>query len=85
MSNSDPDPVIPRSAMSTCHPLLPLHPSSGPVVCIIDTGINLGHPDLVANIHPTKGFSAFTMMEGDAVNDDNSHGTHCAGGLWAMG
>ena len=61
-------------------PPLPIFLSpSGPIVCVIDTGINLGHPDLIPNIHPTKGYNAITNVQGDAVNDDNSHGSHCAG------
>ncbi len=48
-------------------------------MCVIDTGINLGHPDLIPNIHSIQGYNAITKVEGAAVNDDNSHGSHCAG------
>ncbi|KAG1667066.1 hypothetical protein FOA52_000429 [Chlamydomonas sp. UWO 241] len=59
--------------------------SSGPIVCIIDSGINIGHPDLVANIHPTLGYNAITNVQGAAVVDDNSHGSHCAGTIGGAG
>ena len=64
----------------TWPPAFPRPPiRSGPIVCIIDTGINVNHPDLLANLHPLKGYNAITRVEGNAVNDDNSHGSHCAG------
>lgn len=42
-------------------------------VAVVDTGIDLSHPDLVANIK--GGMSAI----GTSYNDDNGHGTHVAG------
>ncbi|KAG1651523.1 hypothetical protein FOA52_008470, partial [Chlamydomonas sp. UWO 241] len=59
--------------------------ANSPIVCIIDTGINYGHPDLAANVHPNKGFNAITGLSGTACNDDNSHGSHCAGTIGAIG
>eukprot|EP00955_Chlamydomonas_euryale_P080049 363371-Chlamydomonas_euryale.AAC.23 len=54
--------------------------ASGPTVCVIDSGININHPDLAANIvRPMYGYNAITNTEGRAVDDDNSHGSHCAG------
>eukprot|EP00955_Chlamydomonas_euryale_P114336 366269-Chlamydomonas_euryale.AAC.9 len=58
-----------------------LHTGSGddgPVVCVIDTGINLNHPDLRANIDARLGHNAITDTDRNC-NDDNSHGSHCAG------
>lgn len=54
-------------------------PDTAPLVCVIDTGIDYNHPDLVDNIDPElrKGYNAITG-EYDAM-DDNGHGTHCAG------
>jgi subtilisin family serine protease len=46
---------------------------------IIDTGIDLTHPDL--NVHPTLCFSAFNDGNCD---DDNGHGTHIAGIIAAI-
>ena len=42
-------------------------------VAVLDTGIDLDHPDLVDGIAATKDFT------GDGVEDVNGHGTHCAG------
>jgi len=45
---------------------------------IIDTGIDLTHPDL--NVDQVNGFSAFASGTPDAgFNDGNGHGTHVAG------
>lgn len=43
-------------------------------VAIIDTGIDLDHPDLVGNI--TGGVN---YVKNGAPDDDNGHGSHCAG------
>jgi hypothetical protein len=51
--------------------------ADSPIVCVIDTGINFGHPDLAVNIHPSYGFNAITGQYGEAAaNDDQSHGSH---------
>ncbi|MBO8126353.1 MAG: S8 family peptidase [Firmicutes bacterium] len=44
-------------------------------VAVIDTGIQLGHPDLKDRID--KGFNTITLTKN--ANDDNGHGTHVAG------
>lgn len=57
------------------------------VIAIVDTGIDLGHPDLKAKLVP--GFSALkdkdTSNGQDKGGDDNGHGTHCAGIAAAIG
>ncbi|RBI64307.1 peptidase S8 [halophilic archaeon] len=49
----------------------------GADVAIIDTGIDSTHPDLEANLG--KGKSFVTTGNYPAWQDDNGHGTHCAG------
>ncbi len=47
----------------------------GVKVAVLDTGIDLEHPDLKANI---GGYESFIAAEPDP-RDGNGHGTHCAG------
>lgn len=49
--------------------------SSSVVVAIVDTGIDFNHPDL-----NTKLIGGWDYVNNDSVaDDDNGHGTHCAG------
>ena len=49
---------------------------AGMRVAVIDTGIDLTHPDLVANIDAGLGRNC---IAGGSPQDDNGHGTHVAG------
>jgi subtilisin family serine protease len=44
---------------------------------IIDTGIDLDHPDL--NVDVSRGYLAADIRSRVGFDDDNGHGTHCAG------
>lgn len=56
--------------------------SGSNVVYIIDTGIELDHPDL--NVSTTGSYNAFTKgKDGSTVRDFNGHGTHVAGTVGA--
>lgn len=53
---------------------------AGVNVGVIDTGIDLTHPDLSANIK--GGYNAIDATK--SANDDNGHGTHVAGTIAAI-
>lgn len=53
------------------------------VVWVIDTGIDLDHPDL--NVDASRGYNAFTSgRDGNSLDDGNGHGTHVAGTVAAL-
>lgn len=53
------------------------------VAWIIDTGIDLDHPDL--NVDASRGFNAFTSgRDGKSLDDGNGHGSHVAGTVAAI-
>jgi subtilisin family serine protease len=55
--------------------------SSSVIVAVLDTGVDLGHPDLQANLVAGWNFVAGS----DNPADDNGHGTHVAGIIGAVG
>ncbi len=53
------------------------------IAFILDTGINLYHPDL--NVNTELGFNAFTRgWDGRTLEDGNGHGSHVAGTVAAL-
>lgn len=78
----------------------PIINSKRPVIAILDTGVDINHPDLKANIwtntaengndEDANGFIGdvhgwdFISCDAD-VSDENNHGTHCAGIAAAVG
>lgn len=54
----------------------------GKTAWIIDTGIDLSHPDLT--VDASRGFSAFTSGRDAGFDDGNGHGTHVAGTVAAL-
>ncbi len=56
--------------------------ASNGVACVLDSGIDLDHPDL--NVDASQGFSAFTKGKDAGMNDGNGHGTHVAGTIAAI-
>ncbi|KOO15192.1 peptidase S8 [Vibrio xuii] len=55
---------------------------AGKTAWVIDTGIDLDHPDL--NVDRNKGFSAFTSGRDRSPDDRHGHGTHVAGTIAAL-
>lgn len=53
---------------------------AGVKVAVVDTGIDLTHPDLAANIK--GGYNA--IYPAKSANDDNGHGSHVAGTIAAL-
>ena len=53
---------------------------AGVDVAIVDTGIDLDHPDLAANLGTSVSIVGYTA----SADDDNGHGTHVAGTVAAV-
>ncbi len=49
---------------------------NGVRVAVLDTGIDVNHPDFVGRLAPARMRS---FISGEPVDDRNGHGTHCAG------
>lgn len=71
--------VIPTGISRTNAPANATNKGDGTVVAVIDTGIELSHPDLTPNILN----SGKSCIRRTSANDDNGHGTHVAGTIAA--
>lgn len=58
-------------------------PAGSSKVCVVDTGYGNGHEDLPTLDQGTDGFNP--QSSGQWYIDGNSHGTHCAGSIGAVG
>ena len=68
--------VVPEGVKRVGLPV-PGSDGAGIGVAVVDTGIDLFHADLAANIHPDKFVSP--GMGTSSCQDDNGHGTHVSG------
>ena len=65
--------------------------TNGIIIAVIDTGVDIGHPDLVDNIWSYTGsgtlLHGINIIEEKTVEpwDDFGHGTHCAGIIGMVG
>lgn len=58
---------------------------AGVKVCVVDTGVQVDHPDLKANIVGGKNFVAYRgKVDPTRYGDDNGHGTHVSGTIAAL-
>ncbi|MFY2507535.1 S8 family serine peptidase [Vibrio pectenicida] len=55
---------------------------SGLTAWVIDTGVDLNHPDLI--VDSSRGYSAFSNGPDSSPNDRHGHGTHVAGTIAAI-
>ncbi len=76
---SEPDPPLPEQVP---YGIARVGSGSGvgKTAWIIDTGIDLDHPDL--NVDASR--AAFFVSRVSSADDDNGHGTHCAGIVAAL-
>ncbi len=54
-------------------------------LCIVDSGFDRNHPDLVGNSANISGVNLTEPLSGTWDSDENSHGTHVAGTIAALG
>lgn len=63
-----------------------IHDAPKIIVAVIDTGVDYTHPDLRGNMWSKDGRYGYDFCDNDNdPMDDESHGTHCAGTIAAVG
>jgi subtilisin family serine protease len=79
------DPASPNAGVGALDAWEPAEKGKDQVIAILDTGVDLTHPDLVDNLweneSPSEGdIHGYDFVDGDGDPDDyNFHGTHVAG------
>lgn len=58
---------------------------SGINIAVLDTGVNINHPDLRNNVEQCKDFTVGTTFTNNSCTDRQGHGTHVAGSALADG
>jgi subtilisin family serine protease len=52
---------------------------TGALIAVVDTGVDLGHPDLASKLVTLPGADFSDSEDTDGAQDENGHGTHVAG------
>jgi subtilisin family serine protease len=52
---------------------------TGALIAVVDTGVDLGHPDLASKLVTLTGADFSDGRDTDGAQDENGHGTHVAG------
>ncbi len=71
-------------ALEAHQPANGAHTGAGVRIVVIDTGVDLNHPDLIDNIEPDTSKHANCQNPGASADDDQGHGTHVAGSAAAV-
>lgn len=72
--NSYQDDIVASWGIHATNVLNSKFTGKGVNVAILDTGLNLKHPDYVGRVIKSKSF-----IRGEQVEDQNGHGSHCTG------
>ena len=83
---SSPEQVVPWGISAVkATDAFSINKGAGATVCVVDTGIDKDHPDLVDNIIGGENFVVKKgRVDSNGWDDDNDHGTHVAGTIAAL-